>query len=177
MTMRRGQAVVVVASILIPALMLAAAYGAGFRLNLTPSYPLGLWRIEAMNRPVAIGDLIFICPPLTLAFALGVERGYVRPGTCAGGMSPLIKTVAAMPGQNVEIAGDVVIDGRDLPHSDLHAVDADGRALTPWSGGVVPAGSLFLHSDFSGSYDSRYFGPIPASGLLGRAHPVLTLAR
>ncbi|RUW00077.1 conjugal transfer protein TraF, partial [Mesorhizobium sp. M1A.F.Ca.IN.022.05.2.1] len=36
------------------------------------------------------------------------------------------------------------------------------------------AGFLFLHSDFAGSYDSRYFGPIPASGLLGRARPLLT---
>jgi len=157
--------------------MLAAAYGAGFRLNLTPSYPLGLWRIEAVNRPVAIGDLIFICPPRTPAFTLGVERGYVRPGTCGGGMSPLIKTVVALPGQHVEIARHVIIDGRDLPHSDLHAIDADGRTLAPWSGGAVPSGNLFLHSDFPGSYDSRYFGPIPASGVLGRALPVLTLAR
>ncbi|MFZ1812823.1 MAG: conjugal transfer protein TraF, partial [Rhizobiaceae bacterium] len=29
-------------------------------------------------------------------------------------------------------------------------------------------------SDFAGSYDSRYFGPIPGTGLLGRARPVLT---
>ncbi len=177
MTMRRRRAAAIMALILIPAVMLAAAYGAGFRINLTPSYPLGLWRIEAMNRPVAIGDLIFICPPRTPVFALGVERGYVRSGTCAGGMSPLIKTVAAMPGQQVEIARHVVIDGRDLQHSDLHAVDADGKTLVPWSGGVVPSGNLFLHSDFAGSYDSRYFGPIPATGILGLARPILAIPR
>jgi len=44
----------------------------------------------------------------------------------------------------------------------------------PWSGGVVPLGHLYLHSSFVGSYDSRYFGPVPAEGVLGRAVPVIT---
>jgi conjugative transfer signal peptidase TraF len=177
MTIRSVRTAVIAASVLIPPLMLVVAYGAGFRLNLTPSYPLGLWRIEALTRPVAIGDLIFICPPRTPAIALGVERGYVRPGTCEGGMSPLIKTVVALSGQRVEIAGSVTIDGRVLPNSEVRAVDAAGRALAPYSGGLVPARALFLYSDFAGSYDSRYFGPIPASGLLGLAHPVFTFGR
>jgi len=37
-------------------------------------------------------------------------------------------------------------------------------------------GTLFLHSDFVGSYDSRYFGPLPAEGTLGLAQEVLTFA-
>jgi len=44
----------------------------------------------------------------------------------------------------------------------------------PAPGGVVPSGYLFLHSSFASSYDSRYFGPVPATGLLGLARPVLT---
>ncbi|MBB5278187.1 type IV secretory pathway protease TraF [Rhizobium rosettiformans] len=39
--------------------------GQGFRFNLTPSEPLGLWRIVEPDRPVLVGDLIFICPPAT----------------------------------------------------------------------------------------------------------------
>lgn len=177
MTTHTRRSAVIVTIVVIPALILAAAYGAGFRLNLTPSYPLGLWRIEALERPVTVGDLIFICPPRTAAFVLAVERGYVRSGTCNGGMSPLIKTVVALSGQRVEIAGGVTVDGRVLPHSDVRAADAEGRPLFRYSGGVVPEGNLFLHSDFAGSYDSRYFGPIPASGLLGLAHPIFTLDR
>ena len=46
--------------------------------------------------------------------------------------------------------------------------------MTPWSGGIVPKGELFLHSDFVGSYDSRYFGPLPADGILGLARETLT---
>lgn len=176
MTIRWRRAAVVTTIVVIPALILAAAYPAGFRLNLTPSYPRGLWRIIPLQRDTAIGDLVFVCPPRTPGFELARARGYVRRGSCPGGMGPLIKTVVALPGQTIEIAGSVTIDGGELPHSDVQPTDAEGRELGPYSGGMVPAGTLFLHSDFAGSYDSRYFGSIPASGLLGLARPVFTHA-
>jgi len=172
----RRRAVIVVPIVALPILMLAAFSGSGFRFNLTPSYPIGLWRIEALDRPLTVGDLVFICPPETAAFMLGLERGYVRRGLCPGWLSPLIKTVVALPGQHVEIDDVVMIDGRELPHSDVRAVDVEGRALPSYPGGLVPACHLFLHSSFVGSYDSRYFGSIPASGILGLARPVLTAA-
>jgi conjugative transfer signal peptidase TraF len=150
---------------------------AGLRINMTPSYPRGLWRIETLDRPAAVGDRVFICPPDTAVFEFAFKRGYIRRGLCAGGLSPLIKTVAAVGGQRIDVAARVSIDGRLLPHSDVQRTDATGRLLTPFAGGVVPAGTLFLHSDFAGSYDSRYFGPIPASGILGLARPVLTFDR
>lgn len=152
----------------------AAGWLGGYRINATPSYPLGLWRIEALGRPPAIGDLVFICPPLTPAIAMAFERGYIRRGLCPGRLSPLIKLVVAAEGQSVDIGVHVSVEGRQLAHSEVHRVDAEGRALVAWRGGVLPPGYLYLHSDFAGSYDSRYFGPIPAAGLLGRAIPVLT---
>ena len=148
--------------------------GQGFRVNLTPSEPLGLWRIVKPDRPILVGDLVFICPPNTDAMRKARARGYLRSGLCAGRVAPLIKTVVATEGQAIAIGASVEIDGRRLPHSDVRPTDAAGRALTAFSGGPVSPGSLFLHSDFAGSYDSRYFGPIPASGVLGRAHPLLT---
>ncbi|MGA0565380.1 conjugative transfer signal peptidase TraF [Ancylobacter sp. VNQ12] len=155
-------------------LLAGIAWFGGLRLNLTRSYPLGLWRIEPLDRPPAAGDLVFICPPDSAAFRMARERGYLGGGLCPGWFSPLIKTVVATEGQATEIGAGVSVDGRPIPHSDLRPTDAAGRALTAFSGGPVSPGSLFLHSDFAGSYDSRYFGPIPASGVLGRAHPLLT---
>lgn len=176
MTLCRRRAIIVVSIIALPIMVLAAALGARFRINLTPSYPIGLWRIEPLNRPVAVDDLVFICPPETADFALGLERGYVRHGLCPGWLSPLIKTVAAAEGQHIKISGVVTIDGRALPDSDIRRSDAEGRALSSYFGGAVPAGHLFVHSSFAGSYDSRYFGPLPASGVLGLARPLLTVA-
>lgn len=154
--------------------MAATAWLGGYRLNVTPSEPLGLWRIEALRRPAEIGDLVFVCPPVTAAFEDAMRRGYLRRGLCPGGIAPLIKTVAALPGQKLEIADHVVINGRSLAASAVRRTDGKGRPLTPDPGGVVPPHHLYLHSSFVSSYDSRYFGPVPDEGLLGLARPVLT---
>ncbi|UOK73948.1 conjugative transfer signal peptidase TraF [Ancylobacter polymorphus] len=171
----RRRAILIVPAAVASLIMLAGiAWFGGLRLNLTRSYPLGLWRIEPLDRPPAAGDLVFICPPDSAAFRLARERGYLGRGLCPGWFSPLIKTVVATGGQAIAIGADVSVDGRPIPHSDVQPRDAAGRPLAPFGGRLVPPGFLFLHSDFAGSYDSRYFGPIPASGVLGRAHPLLT---
>lgn len=156
------------------AIITAGAWLGGYRINFTPSYPLGLWRIEALGRAASVDDLVFVCPPATPAFTTAFERGYIRRGLCPGRFSPLIKTVVATEGQSVDIGDHVSVNGKPIAHSEVRRSDAEGRALSAWPGGAVPPGHLYLHSDFAGSYDSRYFGPIPANGLLGLAHPVLT---
>lgn len=170
---RQGAGAILAAGSLTVAAIAGGAWLGGFRLNLTPSEPLGLWRIDPLDRPAVAGDLVFICPPAGPVSAFGLERGYFRSGLCDGGAAPLIKTVAATAGRRILVAADVVIDGEPLPRSRLSPADGEGRSLSPWPGGVVPPGQLFLHSPFAGSYDSRYFGPVPEAGLLGLARPVL----
>ncbi|MFJ6328389.1 MULTISPECIES: conjugative transfer signal peptidase TraF [unclassified Rhizobium] len=162
------------AAAVIMSALAATAFAGGYRLNLTPSEPLGLWRIEELQRPVAIGDLVFLCPSATAVFEDARRRGYLRRGLCAGGVAPLIKTVAALPGQRVDITDHVLVDGRLVPASSVWRTDGEGRTVNPDPGGVVPPHHLFLHSPFASSYDSRYFGPVPDSDLLGLARPVFT---
>jgi len=150
--------------------------GAGFRLNLTPSEPLGLWRIIEPDRPILVGDVIFICPPTSDKMRAARARGYLRFGLCAGRVAPLIKTVAATSGQTIEISGNVRVDGRPLPHSRVARMDRQRREMAHYDGGVVPPGTVFLHSEFPGSFDSRYFGPLPMDGILGLAQEVWTYA-
>lgn len=156
---------------------IAIAGLAGLRVNLTPSYPLGLWRIVPKQSEYRTGDLVFVCPPNAPIFALALERGYLPRGLCPGGTGPLIKTIAATSGQIVEIGVSVVIDGRSIASSEVRRWDASGQTLAPAEGGAVPACHVFLLSDYSGSFDSRYFGPVPSSGILGLAQAVLTYAR
>ncbi|OWW01876.1 conjugal transfer protein TraF [Rhizobium sp. R72] len=148
----------------------------GLRINTMPSEPLGLWRVTPLDRPVQVGDMVFVCPPKTDTVSEGFERGYLRSGLCPGGFGPLIKTVAAVGGQRIDVAGGVTIDGRPIASSSLISQDGQGRLLRPYAGGTIPAGFLFLHSPFPGSWDSRYFGPVPAAGVLGLAKQVLTYA-
>ncbi len=170
---RRGLAILVGGVV---AMATPAAFGGlgGLRINLTPSEPIGLWRIEAVGRPVALGDLVFVCPPPGRITAFGLDRGYFRQGSCPGGAGPLIKTVIALADAHIAISDVVMVDGVAVLHSRPSPRDGAGRALSAWSGVVVPGGSVFLHSPFAGSYDSRYFGPVPEAGLLGLARPVLT---
>ncbi len=155
---------------------ISVAWFGGYRINLTPSERLGLWRIIELDRPAAAGDLVLSCPPQTSAMREAKMRGYLRAGLCPGGIAPLIKTIIAVAGQRVAIGIGVSIDGHPVRFSALQHRDGKGRPLTPFGGGIVPAGYVFLHSPFVGSYDSRYFGPIPAAGILGLAHEVLTYA-
>lgn len=173
--MRRAAIRFVSAAVVILASLATAGWLGGYRVNFTPSYPLGLWRIEVLERNAVAGDLVFICLPPTPQITIAFERGYIRRGLCPGWFSPLIKTVVATERQSVDIGGHVSIDGHPLAHSKVRKHDAEGRALPRWPGGTVPRGYLYLHSDFAGSFDSRYFGPVPTSGLLGLAHPVLTI--
>jgi conjugative transfer signal peptidase TraF len=172
MTIRTRPAVIVSASLVLLVSLAGSGLVAGLRVNLTPSYPLGLWRIVPLAREAAVGDRIFICPPPNPVFEVARERGYLGHGLCPGWFSPLIKTVVAVSGQRVVIARDITIDGARLAHSSVRSADGEGRALPSASGGIVPDGQVFLFSEFAGSFDSRYFGPLHVSGVLGLACPL-----
>ncbi|AQS65455.1 MULTISPECIES: conjugative transfer signal peptidase TraF [Rhizobium/Agrobacterium group] len=173
---QRRAAVILSATTLAAIVLVATALAGGYRINLTPSEPLGLWRIVPLGRPVAVSDLVFVCPPATAEMREARARDYLRSGSCPGGVAPLIKTVIAVAGQHVEIGASVIVDGRVVASSSLAPRDGKGRPLAPFPSGIVPPGHLFLHSAFPGSFDSRYFGPVPASGILGLAQEILTYA-
>lgn len=170
---RRVVTLLVAVCVTVASSVLTAAV-VGLRLNTTPSEPLGLWRIVLLDRPAQVGDRLFVCLPRTAPFEEARRRGYLRFGLCSGWRGPLIKQVAALAGAHIIVGHSVAIDGVPLPNSILRAHDGEGRALAPFVGGIVPEGAAFLHSGFEGSYDSRYFGPVPLDGVLGRAVPLFT---
>ena len=85
---RRRRIVIVAALASFPIALFAAGYGAGLRVNFSPSYPLGLWRIHALRRDVRVGDLVFICPPLTASFGMFVIFIYAIAGIFAPVIAP-----------------------------------------------------------------------------------------
>ena len=134
--------------------------------NASASAPIGLYRINPFARP-AVGDMVAVAPPPALARFMA-ERHYLPVGV------PLLKHVAARPGALIcRGDGAVTIDGRTVAIA--HPTDSQGRPLPAWRGcRVLRTNELFLLNAAPDSLDGRYFGPIPASGLIGRATPILT---
>jgi conjugative transfer signal peptidase TraF len=158
-----------------PLINLAGTFG-GLRVNMTPSEPIGLWRILPLDRDPVVGDMVFVCLPRSALVDEARARGYLRRGLCLSGYAPLIKTVVAVAGQQVEIIKTVRIDGGEIPHSVLAELDGLGRPLISARSGRIPSGHVFLLSPYPGSWDSRYFGSVPVSSVLGLAEEVVTFA-
>ncbi len=135
--------------------------------NASASAPIGLYRIHPDCDPPA-GALVAVAPPKWLARWLSA-RGYLPEGV------PLLKHVTAKAGQRICRAGDLVsVDAQ--PVAIARARDGRGRALPVWQGcrTLKPSELLLLNPAVPDSMDGRYFGPLPASALLGRATPILT---
>jgi signal peptidase I len=88
-------------------------------------------------------------------------------GLSAPSTDEYIKRVVALPGERVEgHGGKVLVDGRELVEPYLPA----GVTTTDFVAVVVPPGKLWVMGDNRGnSADSRIFGPIPESTVVGRA--------
>lgn len=136
--------------------------------NASASAPVGFYRVDTVRRP-ALGDLVVIAPPNRVARFLA-ERRYLPLGV------PLMKHVAALPGQTVCRSGAIVtIDGRRAVVA--QARDRLRRPLPVWQGcHRIGNGELFLLNPAEASLDGRYFGILPNSGVIGRARPLLTRA-
>lgn len=137
-------------------------------INTTGSFPRGLYLKEA--REFRKGDLVLVCPPDRPIFhdALGV--GLLSPGLCPGGLGYLIKQVAATEGDFVEISpAGVTINGKHLKNSRRQPLRL-GHVEVPVHRELHK--EVVLMSPHPLSFDSRYFGIIPASAVLTSLAPL-----
>lgn len=139
--------------------------------NPSDSVPRGWYRIEPFepsHDALHVGDIVLARLPAKAA-ALAAQRGYLPERI------PLLKRIGAMAPQRVCMAGrSVHVD--DVPVALARSADGQGRGLPLWSRcRPLRAGELFLLSaTHPASFDSRYFGPIDAAAVLGRAQPMWT---
>ncbi|MDP3748833.1 MAG: S26 family signal peptidase [Phenylobacterium sp.] len=133
--------------------------------NTTASAPIGLYQVGRAD-PLHRGDLVVARPSGPLAAFLA-ERGYLPLGV------PLIKPVAALPGQRVcRVGSAVMIDGAVAAQARRR--DRWGRALPVWQGcRTIARGEVFLMNPArQDSLDGRYFGAVAATSVVGRARPL-----
>ncbi len=133
--------------------------------NASASVPIGLYAVDAII-DVQTGDLVVVTPPEPLAGFLA-DRGYLPRGV------PLLKHVAAVAGQTVcRVGRSVTVDAIEM--GEARERDGRGRALPVWEGcRVIRRDEVFLMNPQSAnSLDGRYFGPLPAASVVGRAIPL-----
>jgi conjugative transfer signal peptidase TraF len=160
--------------------LFGAVRAAGLWYNSTPSMPEGIYRLNrSAVAPLERGTIIAICPsPAVLAVA--VPRRYLAPGPCPGNVVPLLKRVAAVGGDRVDVTERFVsVNGQKLPDSGRFERDAAGMPLPRIPAGrySVAPNKVWLYGPNPRSWDSRYYGAQPVAGVLGTATPVLTLSR
>lgn len=135
--------------------------------NASASVPIGLYSIEPAPH-LEVADLVAVATPEPLASFMA-ERRYLPRGV------PLMKRVAALPGQRICRNGShITIDGIDM--GEALARDRAGRVLPSWQGcRRIAAGHVFLMNWAApDSMDGRYFGTLPVSSIIGRAIPLWT---
>jgi conjugative transfer signal peptidase TraF len=135
--------------------------------NASQSVPVGLYRLQPMSK-LTVTELVAVQPPDLLAAFLDLN-GYLPTGL------PMLKRVLALPGQTVCRNGlTIAVDGIDVGQA--YERDGRGRPLPVWHGcRVIADGDVFVMNwQSADSLDGRYFGPLPASAVIGRAVPVWT---
>jgi len=144
-------------------------------------FVIGAFQIpsSSMERTLLPGDFIMVSK---LAFNISaVERGDIivfdLPDSIRSESSPvsLIKRVVGTPGDTVRLTPSVAyVNGNAQPNPPLSAsTDLIPKSLLPIGGNldrtvVVPAGHYFVLGDNrANSFDSRFWGCLPASAIVG----------
>lgn len=168
-------------------------------LNVSESLPYGLYKVTYLNHTEAgafgfgtadgasyashdaleRGQVVLMCLPEAMAH-MAYKRDYIASGKCKGGVAPVGKHVIAMAGDRVKYTDvGVEVNGELVPDSAAYAADGAGREL-PYlrtdEAVEVADGELVLLNSFAGSFDSRYFGAVHVTNVIGTLSPVFVFS-
>lgn len=135
--------------------------------NASASAPIGLYS-NAPAAPFERGDMVIAKVPTHLR-ALADARGYIPDSV------PLVKRVAAVPGDSVCAFGqEILLNGQQA--GERLVVDGQGRNLPQWNGcaRLRPGQFFLMMAGEAASFDGRYFGLSDASDIVGRAEALWT---
>jgi len=133
--------------------------------NASPSVPLGYYWVAGSGK-TKVGDLVLVETP-ALVRDMADRRRYLPKSV------PMIKHVAALEGDEV-CADKASIYINQTFAGKRHATDLVGRPLPHWEGcHMMGHGEVFLLNRYAPlSFDSRYFGPVASSLIIGRLRPL-----
>ncbi|WP_052730580.1 S26 family signal peptidase [Sphingomonas sp. SRS2] len=135
--------------------------------NASSSAPIGLYENRPSER-FSRGDMVIARVPAALR-SLAAARGYIPSHV------PLVKRVAAVPGDSVCAFGqEILLNGQQAGERLL--VDGKSRNLPQWNGcATLKTGQYFLMMPgLATSFDGRYFGLSDSQDIIGRARALWT---
>jgi conjugative transfer signal peptidase TraF len=137
-------------------------YSNNYYINLTNSYPIGIYKSLKDNSKFNKDDLVIFCPPDNEIFKNAKELGYLKNGFCPGGYIKMMKKIAAVPGDKIQIANYVYVNNVKQVNSQVFYEDSKGNKLPKINKSfVLENDEYLLLSDYAiRSFDGRYFGPI-----------------
>lgn len=147
--------------------------------NTSDSLPRGIYRqISTGAEGLKRGDIVRFCLSGEAA-RITKSRGYVDTPFlntgCEEYLRPLMKPVAALPGDYVEVSRDGVrINGQMLANSKSITEDGLHRPMPIADSGTVEDGTVWLLSTHHlYSWDSRYYGAVPLANVRGIVRPFI----
>lgn len=159
--------------------ILIGCVAANVKINVTPSYPLGLYHQQAVKDPATHrNQLVLVCPdPDNPVIRKAVELKILPSGTgCPGRQAPLMKELVGTPGDQVTITDQgVTINGQPLKNSKIKFKTFE-LLMHPGYTHTLQQDEYWIMSDYNpNSFDSRYFGPVSGLEIKEYSKPILTI--
>jgi conjugative transfer signal peptidase TraF len=161
---RKAGAVFVLCYVCLAALTFRA-YHVGYRLNISPSVPMGIWKVGPEKEDYEKNDYVLVSPSGHPGYRLAAERRYLIDSM------PMLKRVVATEGDAVSYdirEKAVTVNGDYIFMTEILSMDTQGRPLPSASFPTrLRTGEAWLSSENIRGYDSRYFGPVSQDILRG----------
>lgn len=151
----------------------------GICINVTPSYPFGLYLNHFCEDPIACKNgLVLVClDPAHPVIQKALHYKILPPGTgCYGKTAPLIKKLVGTPGDQVEVSNKgISINGRLLENSKIKFKRFE-MSVHPGDTYTLQPGQYWVMSDFNpNSLDSRYFGAVTREQITQCSRPLFII--
>jgi conjugative transfer signal peptidase TraF len=129
--------------------------------NASDSVPVGLYLVR--KRQPHIGEIAVIAPPDWVRLYAS-SRGYLPADVWL--LKPMVATSSSVV---CRVGNIVLVDGK--PVARAKKIDGQHRILPVWKGcRTLKSEEIFVLAKPRNSFDSRYFGPIKRSDIIGTAH-------
>lgn len=142
--------------------------------NFSNSEAKGFYLLNLSKRKFyTIGELAIICVPDKSLSEIALQRGYLGRGQCPYGTTYEVKHIAGVYPMYLQVNNHIIVVNKHKIR--ILYQDNKGRALmSKLKTTIIPPNYYFVVGKTNNSFDSRYYGLVPAEFIKGIAYPLFT---